>query len=233
MSRWIKLSDSRGRNARVRMESRRMSPSMCYQTMDGRKAMAARIIKAPLSKTYSYLRSRCQDDRELARLIMQGNPEIDLEAAGRKTGHTERILLDSRNQVLYAAAEMEVILDINGREIDRRPPVDTPANIDDESPLVWTGKMFKRPEAIRRFIFTRNYQIRHVDGLTFDFLMAMAAELDRLDSLVLIGAGVQGKEPLILERNGLPYRGFLEGRVKDGKYLLVMHLSHLELLQPL
>jgi hypothetical protein len=91
--------------------------------------------------------------------------------------------------------------------------------------------LFKRSDAVRRFVFTRNYQIRHIDGLTFDFLFAMAKELDKLDSLVLLGAGVQGKEPLLLERNGLPYRAFLEGRVSGDKYLLLLHLSHLELVQ--
>jgi len=77
-------------------------------------------------------------------------------------------------------------------------------------PLVWTGRMFRRHDAVRRFVFTRNYRVRHIDGLTFDFLFAMAKGLDKSDSLVLLGAGAQGKEPLILERNGLPYRGFLE-----------------------
>jgi len=233
MSRWIKLSDGRGRNARVRMESRQATPSLEYKTTDGQKATAARIIKTPLSKTYSHLRSRCNDDQELARLIMEGDPEIDLEAAGRKTGHTERILLDSQGQALYAASEMEIIRDYNGQEIERRPPVDTPANIEDESPLVWTGKMFKRSEAVRRFVFSRNYQVRHIDGLTYDFLFAIAKELAALDSLVIIGAGIAGREPLIVERNGLPYRGFLEGRIQDKKYLLILHLSHLELLPPL
>jgi hypothetical protein len=108
--------------------------------------------------------------------------------------------------------------------------VETPANIDIERPLVWTGKTFKRLEAVRRFVFSRNYQICHVDGLTFDFLFAMARELDTIDSLVLIGAGVRGIEPIILERNGLPYRGFLEGRIKGDRYILLLHLSHLELL---
>jgi len=166
------------------MESRQATPSLEYKTMEGQKATAARIIKTPLSKTYSCLRSRCQDDQELARLIMEGDPEIDLEAAGRKTGHTERILLDGQNQVLYAASEIEIVRDSNGQEIERRPPLDTPANIDTETSLVWTGKMFKRMEAVRRFVFSRNYQVRHVDGLTYDFLFAMAKELAELDSLV-------------------------------------------------
>jgi len=92
--------------------------------------------------------------------------------------------------------------------------------------------MVARAEAARRFAFSRNYQLRHVDGLTYDFLFGMAEELDRAESLVLVGAGPQGKDPVRLERNGLPYRGFLEGRVQGDRYLLVLHLTHLELTVP-
>ncbi len=225
MSRWIRLSDGKGRSARVRMEPRQAAPSVQFQANDGRLVTADKIIKTPLPQTYDYLRSRCNSDQKLAQVLLESDPEIDLEAAGRKTASTDRVLLNSQNQVLYAAADVEVICDINGEEIERRPPVNTPANIDAEKPLVWTGKIFKHSEAVRRFVFFRNYQICHIDGLTFDFLFAMA----KSDSLVLMGAGVQGKEPLLLERNGLPYRGFLEGRVSGDKYLLVLHLSHFEL----
>jgi hypothetical protein len=232
MSRWIRLSDGKGRHTRVRMETKESSPSQQFQTEDGRLVKTAKIIKSPLYKSYSYLCSHCNDDQELARLLMESDPEIDFEAAGKKTGPTDRVLLDSEDRVLYAASEVEVVLDFDGDEIERRQPVDTPANIDTEKPLVWTGKTFKRLEAARRFVFSRNYQIRHVDGLTFDFLFAIARGLERMDSLVLIGAGARGIEPIILERNGLPYRGFLEGRIKGNRYLLLLHLSHLELLQP-
>ncbi len=232
MSRWIRLSDNKGRSARVRMEPKEAAPSIQFKTDDGRPVTAAKIIKTPLPQTYDYLRTRCNSDRELAQVLLEADPEIDLEAAGRKTGPTDRVLLDSQGQVLYAASEIEVVLDTNGEEIERRQPLNTPSNVDTEKPLVWTGKMFKRSQAIRRFVFTRNYQIRHIDGLTFDFLFGMAKELDRSDSLVLLGAGLQGKYPLLLERNGLPYRGFLEGRIRGKKYLLILHLSHLELVQP-
>jgi hypothetical protein len=212
------------------MESRQATPSVQFQTDDGTLVTAAKIIKTPLPQTYEYLRSQCSSDHELSQVLLENDPEIDLEAAGRKTGPTDRVLLDSQGQVLYAASEVEVVLDSNGDEIERRQPVNTPANIDTEKPLVWTGKSFERSETIRRFVFTRNYQIRHIDGLTFDFLFAIAAELDQSDSMVLLGAGPHGKEPLLLERNGLPYRGFLEGRVNGDKYLLILHLSHLELI---
>lgn len=165
-------------------------------------------------------------------IIIEEDAEIDLEAAGRRTGPTDRVLLDPDGNVLYAAAEVEVVCDRRGVEVERRAPADTPGNVDGDAPLMWTGRMLSRAEAARRFAFTRNCRLRHVDGLTYEFLFTMAEELHEADSLVLVGAGPGGRDPIILERNGLPYRGFLEGRVSDDRYLLVLHLTHLELTAP-
>ncbi|MBM4038167.1 MAG: hypothetical protein FJ290_06590 [Planctomycetes bacterium] len=232
MSRWIRIRDSRGRDARVRMEPahRRGRPKL--QTLDGRAVEAARFIKSPLARTYAALRSRCPDDAELAELLIEEDPEIDLEATGRRTGPTDRVLLDPDGNVLYAAAEVEITCDRAGVETDRRLPADTPANVDGESPLIWTGRMLPRSEAALRFAFRRALQLRHLDGLTYDFLFGMARELDRADSLVLVGAGPGGRDPIVLERGGVPDRGFLEGRVDGDRYLLVLHLTNLELTMP-
>ena len=46
---------------------------------------------------------------------------------------------------------------------------------------------------------------------------------------MLLGGGEKGKEPLIFQNNGLPWRAFLEGRVQDDAYALLMRLSNLEL----
>jgi hypothetical protein len=200
--------------------------------VDGDPVKAEKIIKSPLQKSYRYLRSLCSDDRELAQLLIESDPEIDMEIAGRKVGQTDRILLDPDGGVLYATSEMEVIYSTFGEEVERREAVNTIASIDNEIPLVCSRKLFKRSEAVRRFVFTRNYQIRHIDGLTFDFLFNIASKLDQSDSLVLIGGGSNGADPILLERNGLPYRGFLEGRVNGDKYLLLLHLTRLELIQP-
>jgi hypothetical protein len=202
------------------------------ETADGRHVEAARFIKTPLARTYDALRARCPEDAELAELLLEEDPEIDLEAAGRRTGPTDRVLLDPDGQVLYATGEVEVVCDRHGVEVERRLPSDTPANVDAELPLVWTGRMVPRAQGACRFAFSRNYQLRHVDGLTYDFLFAMAEELGGADALMLVGAGPQGRAPIILERNGLPYRGFLEGRVAGDCYLLVLHLTHLELTVP-
>ncbi|HUT37530.1 MAG TPA: hypothetical protein VNE39_28885 [Planctomycetota bacterium] len=232
MSRWIRIQDGRGRDARVRMEPAHRRGRSKLQTPDGRAVKAARFIRTPLARTYAALRSRCPDDAELAELLLEEDPEIDFEAAGRRTGPTDRVLLDPEGNVLYAAAEVEVVCDRDGVEMERRLPADAPANVDGESPLVWTGRMLARSETARRFAFTRALQIRHVDGLTYDFLFGMARELEEADALVLVGAGPDGRDPIRLERNGVPHRGFLEGRVDGDGYLLVLHLTNLELAVP-
>jgi hypothetical protein len=45
----------------------------------------------------------------------------------------------------------------------------------------------------------------------------------------MLGGGVKGNEPLVFQDGGKTYRAFLEGRVKDKSYILLIHLSNLEL----
>jgi hypothetical protein len=99
-------------------------------------------------------------------------------------------------------------------------------------PLRWTGKFIKKDEAVHRFIFTHKRQLIHVNGLTFDFLYQMAEELDRRDSLLLVRGGEKGNEPIVMHRGGKPYNAFLEGRVKDDSYCLVLQMSNMELKKP-
>ena len=72
----------------------------------------------------------------------------------------------------------------------------------------------------------------HINGLTYDFLYEMAKELHEAKALMIVGAGPNGKSPLIFRSRSLPYRGFLEGRIDGDKYILLLHLSNLELKVP-
>jgi len=82
---------------------------------------------------------------------------------------------------------------------------------------------------IRRFAFVRKLQLRHVNGLTFDFLYEIAETLQKEGKLMYVGAGKKAQQPLIFQTNGTPFRGFLEGRVDGDGYRLVLHLSNLEI----
>ena len=67
------------------------------------------------------------------------------------------------------------------------------------------------------------------DNPQADFLFEMAQTLDKENALMMLGAGDGGKDPLILNDGGKPYRAFLEGRIQEKKYCLILHLTDQEL----
>jgi len=72
----------------------------------------------------------------------------------------------------------------------------------------------------------------HQDALQFDFLYTLAQYLQQRQAMVQVGSGRQGRGPLICERNGRPYRGFLDGRVQGEAMRLVLYLAAGELTIP-
>jgi len=127
---------------------------------------------------------------------------------------------------------VQVHYDGNGYETARRDPETVPANLVPDAPPVWSGRLLSLNEAVRRYAFTRAWQVRHTNALEYDFLHGIAAYLERQASLALVGSGPRGTGPLITERNATPTMGFLEGRTRGERYLLVLHLAAFELRPP-
>ncbi len=170
---------------------------------------------------------------DYSQALLDGDPEIDLEVVGRALGEGQNVYLGGDGDVMYAPPEIvEVIYEASGEERERRAPQEIAANVNEELPVHWSGKKMPRKDVVRRFVFRRHLQIAHSDGLTFDYLFSIAKELAEEDAVVLIGAGSKGKSPLVFHTNGTPYRGFLEGRIADQKYQLLLHLSNMELKAP-
>ena len=140
--------------------------------------------------------------------------------------------MTSDDGIVYRIEQTEKVMDVDGKVKERRPRRRAEANVDGEVPLTWTGKKIEKSDAIRRFVFTSKLQVVHVNGLTYDFLYGMAKELDTEHSLMMVGGGSDGKDPLVFRRGSLPYRGFLEGRVDGERYILLLHLSNMELKIP-
>jgi hypothetical protein len=162
--------------------------------------------------------------------LIEEDPEIDIETIGKFISGSDVVYLSSKGELLYSPPKtVEVIIAPDGTEKERRSPEDIPGNVDDELPVRWTGKKMPKSKVAVKFAFKRTIQIKHVDGLTYDYLFDMAKELQDEDVMVLVGAGQKGNEPLIFQANGMPYRGFLEGRVDGKKYQLLLHLSNMEL----
>jgi hypothetical protein len=226
----IHLEAEDGRDTRVAFAAVR-APSGARLGRPGLAISFRRYVSSAESGLHENLVRRFGADYSQA--LVDGDPEIDLEVIGRPVDDTTVVWLSADGDVLHAPPEIvEVVIGPDGQERERRPPADTPANVNEELPVRVTPRRIKRSDAVRQYVFSRTVQVRHVDGLTFDHLRALAQRLDEADEVVLVGGGVRGRDPLVFSTNGSPWRGFLEGRVDGNRYLLLLHLSNQELKRP-
>jgi hypothetical protein len=164
-----------------------------------------------------------------AEALLKEDAEFDIETTGKILGHTRKLYLDGKGAVAFRVNSVQTIYNPDGTEKETRALSKALANIAAETPLQWTGRMFPLEKAARQFVFTKHYQLRHTNGLTYDFLYGMAKTLADAKSLMFIGAGAKGNEPLVMSAGGDPYRAFLEGRIDGDKYALILHLTNIEL----
>jgi len=225
----INICNSAGRDALVTADNLAAGLKVRWCDAQGRQANSVRLLKAPIEKDIASLQSQFGELGRVADALIEGDPEIDLENTGRYLRETTRVYVGPDRAVVHRAEFWEVIRNPDGTERERRPRKQLDANIAGELPLLWSGKFIPKEEACRKFVFSGKVQLQHINGLTYDFLFGMAKELEDKNSLMLVGAGPKANQPLVLRRGSLPQRGFLEGRTSGDKYLLVLHLSNLEL----
>jgi hypothetical protein len=170
--------------------------------------------------------------------LIEGNPELDLQIAGRLMRDATAVYLDpSASQPTIASEfkEIEVVYTPEGQEKERRNTVFRTANVDTTAPLKIVRKLPVK-EALTKFAFRGMQQLVHSDGLTFDFLYGLAKSLQESQSMALVGAGPKGAAPLVLRDGGTPFRAFLYGEVEgsgdDARYRLLLLLSDQELKRP-
>jgi hypothetical protein len=228
----INISNSAGRDAAVAAESVRSTTTIRWVDDRGRQASSVRVLQATIERDAPALARQLGGMNKVAQSLIEGDPEIDLEQAGRYLRETSRVYVDALGHIVHKVAFWEVVRNPDGSERERRPRKILETNISGETPLRWSGKFIKKEEACRKFVFSGKVQLHHINGLTYDFLFDMAKQLEQKDSLLLVGAGQKSNQPLILKRGGTPYRGFLEGRTQGDKYCLILHFSNLELKAP-
>jgi len=227
----IKIANAAGRDADIKYIGPPPAQPSPRPGLPGRQIRFRRYLLSAPEGLHPALAAAHGED--YAQALIDGDPEVDVEKVGREINPSAKVFLSSDGQVMHAVPTIvEVITDPDGTERERREPTNQPANITDVLPVVWTGKTMAKRDAVRKFVFTRTLALRHTNGLSFDFLHAMAKELADSGEVVLVGAGKGGKLPLVLQENGTPYRGFLEGRVDGERFALLLHLSNMELKRP-
>ena len=231
MSSSIHLANAKGRDATIGLVPIKSATGPTLG-LPGQKLYFRRYLAAKEGGTHQALSQKFGGD--YGHELVASDPEVDIEAIGAQLDQTQRVYLDGGGELMYSDPKfIEVLLNPDGSEKERREPVDSAMNVNVEVPIKFSGRLMPVKDAISKFGFRRKLQLRHVDGLTFDFLFDIAKELESKESLMIIGAGDKGVSPMIFQANGRPYRGFLEGKTKDKSYRLTLHLSEMELKKPL
>ena len=230
--RTINITNEKKRDAQVCMEVIKKPSAIKRVLENDEDYLNVKILKHNLAFAFETLSKNYSDLTEMGKAIIESDPEIDIEVAGKKISGTQKLYLDKNGKIAYRVNMMQIIKDPFGNEKERRDLSKAMSNVTGESIVQWTGKTFPKSETIRKFVFQRKLQLKHVSGLTYDFLYDMAKSLHDTKSLMFIGGGAKGNEPLILTQGGEPYRGFLEGRIDGEKYCLILHLTNMEVKVP-
>jgi hypothetical protein len=172
-------------------------------------------------------------------LMIAGDPEIDIAQAGRRLDvEMTAAFFDPTSPDPKPIGDFQLIdlvLDVAGKEKERRPHVTRTPNFNDVHP-VKIVRRFPLAEALTSFLFRQTWQLVHEDGLTFEFLHQLAQELYQKQEMALLGAGPKGNAPLVVREAGTAFRAFLSGEVQEGpqgpEYKLLVMLSDQELKRP-
>jgi len=225
----INLANEKSRNAQVGFEIKKEKSDVVMVRTDGAEYENVRLLKSTIDTEPEDLLREYGSAETVAQKIIEGDPEIDIEKVGMILKGMRKVYLTEGDKIVYRIHRQEVVYLPDGQEKEVKKYTDTESNINTDIPLRWTGKLVPKEKAIRMFVFARKYQIKHVNGLTYDFLYDMAKQLSEKNAMMLVGGGAKGTGPLVLSNGGTPYRAFLEGRIDGEKYCLILHLTNLEL----
>ena len=226
----IHLANEKRRDAEVGLETTGAKKTARYVLPSGAKFGGVRLLESTAATELADLQRATPDPVTLGQRLIEEDAEIDMELVGRKLEDLHKVYLTESGGIAYDVTLKEHVHAPDGTEKEVKDVVETQSNVALENfPIRWTGKLFPRKDAIRKFVFVRSCQLRHVNGLTYDFLFEMAKKLADAKALMLVGGGEKGTGPIIMNSGGTQYRGFLEGRVDGDKYMLILHLTNLEL----
>lgn len=228
--RQINLSNENKRDASVGFEAKPTRQRVFFRLKDGQEKKNVQLLRNTYETDMSTLLRKYGDADAISTALIEGDPEIDIERYGKQLNGLKKVYVSEDDELVYDVRFKELVYDVEGKLKEERRFEQKESNISlDDLPIRWSGKTISKAEAVKKFVFSRHYQIHHLNGLTYDFLYDMAKELDEKRALMFVGAGKKGNEPIIMTGGGVSNRGFLEGRIQGDKYMLILHLSNLEL----
>ena len=225
----INIMNDNKRDAVVGMETLKRRSGVKRVLENGEPTVNTKILKQNLALSFDTLSRQYPDLVEMGKAIIASDPEVDMEVVGKKIGSTHKLYIRQNGQIAYRVNLYKITKDPQGNEKERSDFEKALANITGDSVVRWSGKPIARSTAIRKFVFVHKHQLLHTNGLQYDFLYSMAKDLHDSDSLMFMGGGKKGNESLVITQGGEAYRAFLEGRIDGDKYMLLLHLTSMEM----
>jgi len=202
--RTINITNEKKRDAQVCMEAIKKPSGVKRVLENGEDYFNIKILKHNLSLAFETLRQNYDDMIEMGNALMESDIEIDMEVIGKKITGTQKLYLNQNGKIAYRVNMVQVIKDPQGSEKERRDLARVMSNVTGESIVQWTGRKFPKSETIRKFVFVRKMQLRHISGLTFDFLYEMAKSLHEAKAFMFIGGGPKAMGRLLSPRGANP-----------------------------
>ena len=231
MIRYIKIQDINKRDAEITFRSVKTGNLIYLALENGDKPINKRVIKSTQDNSITSLlktNEPTEDDlNNLSESIISQDLEIDFELFGKFIGKTDRIFTDINLNPVYNVSISEQILNPKGELIEEKEYLPNKSNINGDNIVRWTGKYIPKKKLYNKIVLSSKYQLKHINGLTFDFLYNISKDLHDKQSFMMIGGG-KGNEPITINDGGKPYRAFLEGKILKDSYCLIMHLSNQE-----
>jgi len=227
--RTLKITNDKGRDAEVHFVNHPIKAPFAYVDQAGQAIKNRKYIKSTSKQDLSKLLEEFGSLEEVAESIIEGDPELDMEVSGQFLENVSRVYVNDQEKIVFRIKKTEKVYNPKGELMEQRDLVQKRSNINTEIPIKWTGKLIPKEKFYRKFVSIHTYRITHDTGLKYDFLFDMASKLADKKAMMLLAGGETGDQPLIMQDGGKPYRAFLEGRIKGDHYLLLMHLSNMEL----
>tara|TARA_B110000027_G_C16092961_1_gene289348 strand:+ start:638 stop:1345 length:708 start_codon:yes stop_codon:yes gene_type:complete len=231
MIRYIKIEDANKRDAEITFKSVKSGDLIYLALENGEKPINKRVIKSTSENSIEHLIGKNEPTQEdynsFSEKLIENDSEIDFELFGKYVDKTDKIYTNTDLKPVYNVTITEQILNTEGELVEEKEQTFNKSNINGDSTVRWTGKYIPKNKIYNKIVLSSKYQLKHINGLTFDFLFNVAKDLHEKDSLMMLGGG-KGNEPLTINDGGRPYRAFLEGKVKENSYCLIMHFSNQE-----
>ena len=205
MSRYIKLANQKNRDAEVTFKSLNPKPKIKMVLENGEKVVNKRVVKSTSEKSLESLFLKYDEKPQegldfqkqlaakLSEDLINSDPELDINLHGKIISEVSRVYINEDQKPVFRVKKVEKIFSPKAELKEEREPKYNESNIADEGTVSWTGKMMPKSKVYNKLVFNRKYQIRHINGLTYDFLFEMAKELSDKESLMMLGAGKSGK----------------------------------------